>query len=60
LRLHRQIEVAEAVLRDEQRVRQIEERRHARAHEFVALVFGPERAQHDFERVGVCDGQVLA
>ena len=45
LRLHRQVEVVEAARRDEQRVRQVEERRHADAEEFVRSVFRAQSSE---------------
>lgn len=59
LRAHRDLEMAEAVLRHEDDMRQVEERRHPDADQLVGRVFGTEGTQEDVDRVGILRWQML-
>ena len=59
LRAHRQVEVVEPALGHEQRVRQVEERRHAGPHQLVRRVLRPQRPQQHLDRLGVGGRQVV-
>lgn len=59
LRAHRDLEMAEAALRHEDDMRQVEERRHPDADQLVGRVFGTEGTQEDVDRVGILRWQVL-
>ena len=58
LRAHRQLEVVEPALGDEERVREVEERRHPDADELVGGMFRAERAKQDLDGLGIILRQV--
>jgi hypothetical protein len=58
LGVEREVEVVEAALGHEHRVRQIEERLHPRTHELVGRVRGSQRTEEDRDRARIVRGQV--